>query len=177
MCFSNKNKKNQPILSIFFTFYARVTKIFHIWVFSHIPVLHLQGKEDFERQQKELLEKENIIKQNQAQLGQEQVSKLTQNIGCCGKDDNCDEHNFKTQTMWKLMILWNTEEQHTSTEKTTILRGIEFVMTAEQPAHGSPPAHLRIFFCIVRFFCFWGKTYIETLLAFWKQLYCFNFFF
>ena len=32
-----------------------------------------QGKEDFERQQKELLEKENIIKQSQVQLGQEQV--------------------------------------------------------------------------------------------------------
>lgn len=36
--------------------------------------LNLQGKEDFERQQKELLDKENIIKQNQVQLGQEQVS-------------------------------------------------------------------------------------------------------
>lgn len=34
-----------------------------------------QGKEDFERQQKELLEKENIIKQSQVQLGQEQVRK------------------------------------------------------------------------------------------------------
>lgn len=32
-----------------------------------------QGKEDFERQQKELLEKEDIIKQNHVQLGQEQV--------------------------------------------------------------------------------------------------------
>ncbi|CDQ94384.1 unnamed protein product [Oncorhynchus mykiss] len=35
--------------------------------------VHLQGKEDFERQQKELLEKENIIKQSKVQLGQEQV--------------------------------------------------------------------------------------------------------
>ncbi|KAJ0003622.1 hypothetical protein NQD34_008720 [Periophthalmus magnuspinnatus] len=34
--------------------------------------VHLQGKEDFERQQKALLDKENIIKQNQEQLGQEQ---------------------------------------------------------------------------------------------------------
>lgn len=34
---------------------------------------HLKGKEDFERQQKELLEKENIIKQTAVQLGQEQV--------------------------------------------------------------------------------------------------------
>ncbi len=32
-----------------------------------------QGKDDFERQQKELLDKENIIKQSQVQLGQEQV--------------------------------------------------------------------------------------------------------
>nr|XP_061808684.1 enhancer of filamentation 1-like [Nerophis lumbriciformis] len=38
--------------------------------------VHLQGKEDFERQQKELLEKENIIKQNQAQLGQEQIQQF-----------------------------------------------------------------------------------------------------
>ncbi|XP_077404374.1 enhancer of filamentation 1 [Vanacampus margaritifer] len=38
--------------------------------------VHLQGKEDFERQQKELLEKENIIKQNQAQLGQEQINQF-----------------------------------------------------------------------------------------------------
>ncbi|XP_061737497.1 enhancer of filamentation 1 isoform X1 [Nerophis ophidion] len=38
--------------------------------------VHLQGKEDFERQQKELLEKENIIKHNQAQLGQEQINQL-----------------------------------------------------------------------------------------------------
>lgn len=35
--------------------------------------LPLQGKDDFERQQKELLDKENIIKQSQVQLGQEQV--------------------------------------------------------------------------------------------------------
>ncbi|KAJ0055403.1 hypothetical protein NL108_017149, partial [Boleophthalmus pectinirostris] len=34
--------------------------------------VHLQGKEDFERQQKALLDKENIIKQSQVQLGQEQ---------------------------------------------------------------------------------------------------------
>ncbi|XP_034016273.1 enhancer of filamentation 1 [Thalassophryne amazonica] len=38
--------------------------------------VHLQGKEDFERQQKELLEKENIIKQNQVQLGQEQINQF-----------------------------------------------------------------------------------------------------
>ncbi|KAM8884331.1 enhancer of filamentation 1 [Synchiropus picturatus] len=38
--------------------------------------VHLQGKEDFERQQKELLEKENIIKQNQVQLGPEQINQF-----------------------------------------------------------------------------------------------------
>ncbi|XP_008302719.1 enhancer of filamentation 1-like [Stegastes partitus] len=45
--------------------------------------VHLQGKEDFERQQKELLEKENIIKQSQVQLGQEQINqfkKLEQDV-------------------------------------------------------------------------------------------------
>lgn len=41
--------------------------------FSHLLVFPPQGKDDFERQQKELLEKENIIKQSQVQLGQEQV--------------------------------------------------------------------------------------------------------
>lgn len=44
--------------------------------FSHLLVCP-QGKEDFERQQKELLEKENIIKQSQVQLGQEQVRLFT----------------------------------------------------------------------------------------------------
>ncbi|XP_056153816.1 enhancer of filamentation 1 [Lampris incognitus] len=38
--------------------------------------VHLQGKEDFERQQKELLEKENIIKQSKVQLGQEQINQF-----------------------------------------------------------------------------------------------------
>ncbi|XP_042362441.1 enhancer of filamentation 1 [Plectropomus leopardus] len=38
--------------------------------------VHLQGKEDFERQQKELLDKENIIKQSQVQLGQEQINQF-----------------------------------------------------------------------------------------------------
>lgn len=38
--------------------------------------VHLQGKEDFERHQKELLEKENIIKQSQVQLGQEQINQF-----------------------------------------------------------------------------------------------------
>ncbi|XP_054911135.1 enhancer of filamentation 1 [Poeciliopsis prolifica] len=38
--------------------------------------VHLQGKEDFERQQKELLEKENIIKQTSVQLGQEQINQF-----------------------------------------------------------------------------------------------------
>lgn len=45
--------------------------------------VHLQGKEDFERQQKELLDKENIIKQSQVQLGQEQINqfkKLEQDV-------------------------------------------------------------------------------------------------
>ncbi|XP_037831696.1 enhancer of filamentation 1 isoform X2 [Kryptolebias marmoratus] len=38
--------------------------------------VHLQGKEDFERQQKELLDKENIIKQNQVPLGQDQINQF-----------------------------------------------------------------------------------------------------
>ncbi|XP_020779466.2 enhancer of filamentation 1 isoform X2 [Boleophthalmus pectinirostris] len=38
--------------------------------------VHLQGKEDFERQQKALLDKENIIKQSQVQLGQEQINQF-----------------------------------------------------------------------------------------------------
>ncbi|XP_032391472.1 enhancer of filamentation 1 [Etheostoma spectabile] len=45
--------------------------------------VHLQGKEDFERQQKELLDKEDIIKQSQVQLGQEQINqfkKLEQDV-------------------------------------------------------------------------------------------------
>ncbi|XP_062868022.1 enhancer of filamentation 1 [Trichomycterus rosablanca] len=40
--------------------------------------VHLQGKEDFERHQKELLEKENVVKQNKLQLGQEQLNQLKQ---------------------------------------------------------------------------------------------------
>ncbi|XP_068189311.1 enhancer of filamentation 1 [Antennarius striatus] len=38
--------------------------------------VHLQGKDDFERQQKELLDKENIIKQSQIQLGQDQINQF-----------------------------------------------------------------------------------------------------
>ncbi|XP_028673160.1 enhancer of filamentation 1 isoform X1 [Erpetoichthys calabaricus] len=38
--------------------------------------VHLQGKEEFERQQKELLEKENIIKQNKIELEQEQLNRF-----------------------------------------------------------------------------------------------------
>ncbi|XP_023266139.1 enhancer of filamentation 1 [Seriola lalandi dorsalis] len=38
--------------------------------------VHLQGKEDFERQQKELLEKENIIKQSPVQLGPDQINQF-----------------------------------------------------------------------------------------------------
>ncbi|XP_036001614.1 enhancer of filamentation 1 isoform X1 [Fundulus heteroclitus] len=38
--------------------------------------VHLQGKEDFERQQKELLEKENIIKQSSVQLGPDQIKQF-----------------------------------------------------------------------------------------------------
>ncbi|XP_008587314.1 PREDICTED: enhancer of filamentation 1 [Galeopterus variegatus] len=38
--------------------------------------VHLQGKEEFERQQKELLEKENIIKQNEMQLEHHQLSQF-----------------------------------------------------------------------------------------------------
>ncbi|KAM4688823.1 enhancer of filamentation 1 [Discoglossus pictus] len=40
--------------------------------------VHLQGKEEFERQQKELLEKENIIKQGKPQLEQHQLSQFQQ---------------------------------------------------------------------------------------------------
>ncbi|XP_066530664.1 enhancer of filamentation 1 isoform X2 [Hoplias malabaricus] len=40
--------------------------------------VHLQGKEEFERQQKELLEKENIMKQSKVQLGQEQLNQFKQ---------------------------------------------------------------------------------------------------
>ncbi|XP_072304411.1 enhancer of filamentation 1 [Eucyclogobius newberryi] len=38
--------------------------------------VHLQGKEDFERHQKALLEKENIIKQHQVALGPEQINQF-----------------------------------------------------------------------------------------------------
>lgn len=38
--------------------------------------VHLQGKEEFERQQKELLEKENIVKQSKAQLEHHQLSQF-----------------------------------------------------------------------------------------------------
>ncbi|XP_008829839.1 enhancer of filamentation 1 isoform X1 [Nannospalax galili] len=38
--------------------------------------VHLQGKEEFERQQKELLEKENIIKQSKMQLEHHQLSQF-----------------------------------------------------------------------------------------------------
>ncbi len=37
-------------------------------------LLFLQGKDEFERQQKKLLEKENITKQSKVQLEQEQVN-------------------------------------------------------------------------------------------------------
>lgn len=37
------------------------------------PFIFLKGKEEFERQQKELLEKENIMNQSKVKLGQEQV--------------------------------------------------------------------------------------------------------
>ncbi|XP_034618196.1 enhancer of filamentation 1 isoform X4 [Trachemys scripta elegans] len=40
--------------------------------------VHLQGKEEFERQQKELLEKENIIKQNKMQLEHHQINQFQQ---------------------------------------------------------------------------------------------------
>lgn len=52
-------------------------KYFHLYLFlltnSYNSFLISKGKEEFERQQKELLEKENIMKQNKVQLGQEQV--------------------------------------------------------------------------------------------------------
>ncbi|NXN76073.1 CASL protein, partial [Himantopus himantopus] len=38
--------------------------------------VHLQGKEEFERQQKELLEKENIIKQNKTELEHHQINQF-----------------------------------------------------------------------------------------------------
>ncbi|KAM9493428.1 enhancer of filamentation 1 isoform 2-T3 [Clarias gariepinus] len=40
--------------------------------------VHLQGKEEFERQQKELLEKENIMNQSKVKLGQEQMNQFKQ---------------------------------------------------------------------------------------------------
>ncbi|XP_006138836.2 enhancer of filamentation 1 isoform X1 [Pelodiscus sinensis] len=40
--------------------------------------VHLQGKEEFERQQKELLEKENIIKQNKMHLEHHQINQFQQ---------------------------------------------------------------------------------------------------
>ncbi|KAJ8378982.1 hypothetical protein AAFF_G00232110 [Aldrovandia affinis] len=40
--------------------------------------VHLQGKEEFERQQKELLDKENITKQSKVQLEQEQLNQFKQ---------------------------------------------------------------------------------------------------
>ncbi|XP_013045883.3 enhancer of filamentation 1 isoform X1 [Anser cygnoides] len=40
--------------------------------------VHLQGKEEFERQQKELLEKENIIKQNKMELEHHQINQFQQ---------------------------------------------------------------------------------------------------
>ncbi|KAK3532649.1 hypothetical protein QTP86_027461 [Hemibagrus guttatus] len=40
--------------------------------------VHLQGKEEFERQQKELLEKENITNQSKVKLGQEQLNQFKQ---------------------------------------------------------------------------------------------------
>lgn len=40
--------------------------------------VHLQGKDEFERQQKELLEKENIMKQSKVQLEQEQLNQFKQ---------------------------------------------------------------------------------------------------
>ncbi|KAG7264474.1 hypothetical protein CRUP_022580 [Coryphaenoides rupestris] len=44
--------------------------------------VHLQGKEDFERQQKELLDKENIIKQNRLLLGPEGMERREE-FGFC----------------------------------------------------------------------------------------------
>ncbi|XP_027000197.1 enhancer of filamentation 1 isoform X1 [Tachysurus fulvidraco] len=40
--------------------------------------VHLQGKEEFERHQKELLEKENIMNQSKVKLGQEQLNQFKQ---------------------------------------------------------------------------------------------------
>ncbi|XP_058234050.1 enhancer of filamentation 1 isoform X1 [Hemibagrus wyckioides] len=40
--------------------------------------VHLQGKEEFERQQKKLLEKENIMNQSKVKLGQEQLNQFKQ---------------------------------------------------------------------------------------------------
>lgn len=54
--------------------YIHIVKYIYINTFILLPPCRLlQGKDDFERQQKELLDKENIIKQSQIQLGQEQV--------------------------------------------------------------------------------------------------------
>lgn len=42
-------------------------------IIKHDTFYFLKGKEEFERQQKELLEKENIMNQSKVKLGQEQV--------------------------------------------------------------------------------------------------------
>lgn len=54
---------------------ADVTDPFH--------VMPLQGKEEFEKTQKELLEKGNIIRQSKDQLEHQQVRALGQAGGCC----------------------------------------------------------------------------------------------
>lgn len=58
---------------------ADVTDPFH--------VMPLQGKEEFEKTQKELLEKGNIIRQSKDQLEHQQVRALGQAGGCC-----CTQH-------------------------------------------------------------------------------------
>lgn len=50
-------------------------------------VMPLQGKEEFEKTQKELLEKGNIIRQSKDQLEHQQVRALGQGGGCC-----CTQH-------------------------------------------------------------------------------------
>lgn len=50
-------------------------------------VMLLQGKEEFEKTQKELLEKGNIIRQSKDQLEHQQVRALGQAGGCCWAQD------------------------------------------------------------------------------------------
>lgn len=50
----------------------------HVFCFLRADVFFCQGKEEFEKNQKQLLEKGNIIRHNKTQLEQQQVPVCTQ---------------------------------------------------------------------------------------------------